>query len=128
MPTFEVETNVTTPIFRRRFAKRVSFWLAHHGVSINNVIIKYRDVNGSSVFSGPYSFDVFPDEEDMNRSFAFITCIFSQTRERQFQKELARIILDSLQPEVSPQRIFLTFQPVDPENFLKGIDIELISH
>ncbi len=125
MPTFAVETNVDTQLFQRRFAKNISLWLHKQGTTINHVITKYHYLKSSQVFSGHYSFDKFPCRAGAELNFAFVTCYISQERPADFYKEVMAVIVKAMQPEVSPEYIFVNFKPVDPAKYFNGNTIKL---
>ena len=120
MPTFTIETNVVTNEFRKRVAKKVSLWLYQQQIPINHVMIKFYELGAEHVFSGPFPFHQFPGETEKERPFAFITCQVAQERPAQFRCELAHKLAEAIQPEISYDRTFITFQLVDPTHHFTG--------
>lgn len=123
MPTIEVETNVPLKAFQARFSTAISVWFHRQGVDINHTIIQYRELEASHVSSGPYPFDRFPSRGGIPVHFAFVTCQIAQDRAPQFCTELAQVICRSLQPEIAPDFIFISFRRVDPADFVVGRDV-----
>lgn len=120
MPTIEIETNVATPAFRRRVARTIAVWASRQGIPINHVIVKYRDLEPSAVFSGPYPFDHFPDRSAQLRSVAFVSCAIAQDRLDGFRQAMAGVITAALQPEVPPDAVLISFRGVSRSDFMLG--------
>ena|SRR5579884_720099 len=124
MPTFLVETNVTTAEFRQRVAKKVSLWLHRQNIQINHVIMKFYELTPERTFSGPFPFDRFPSALHQQTSFAFVTCQIARDRSRDFMLELAEKLLEAMHPEIDADRAFITFQPVDPALHFVGSTLQ----
>ncbi len=120
MPTLTIETNVTTTDFRKRVTKKISLWFDQQDIPLNHVITKFYDIVPDHIFSGPFPFDQFPKTLPEEVSFAFITCQIAHNRSPQFRRELARKLLDVIQPEIPQDRIFISFQLVDPALHFMG--------
>lgn len=124
MPTIIFETNVSSQEFKRHVSKKVSMWLNHEGIPINHVITKYRNVEASDIYSGPYAFDRFPCAAESELKFAFISCHIAQDRSDQFKAAMAHVIVQAAQNEIKPNFIFINFHPVDPNNYFNGDQID----
>jgi hypothetical protein len=124
MPTFLVETNVTTDEFRQRVAKKVSLWLHHQNIQMNHVIMKFYELTPERTFSGPFPFDKFPGITCPRVSFAFVACQVAKDRPPEFLSELARKLVEAMQPEVDSSRAFISFQLVDPALHFVGTALQ----
>jgi hypothetical protein len=122
MPTIKVETNVTSQTFRRRFSRTISLALHRKDININHTIVKYYELAASSVSSGPYTFDSFPYENGPV-NFAFVTCAIAKKRPAIFRMELAKLITETMQPEIPPEYVFISFQRVDPADSIIGLHL-----
>ncbi|MDR6226592.1 hypothetical protein [Desmospora profundinema] len=122
MPTIEVGLDVTSIPLQRRFAKKLSLWMTRKGIPISHTIVKFRVVEPSSIYSGPYPFDQFPGESE-NKHFAFVNCYVSHERSREFKKEMASCMTDAFQPDIYPEKVFINFLSVDPQDYFNGFDV-----
>jgi hypothetical protein len=126
MPTLTIETNVTAIDFRRRVAKKISLWLHQQDIPLNHAITKFYEIAPDRIFSGPFPFDRFPEAAHQECTFAFITCQIAQNRSSQFRFELARKLLEVIQPEISQDRTFISFQLVDPGLSFTGKNLVIV--
>jgi hypothetical protein len=105
MPTMIVESTLADPTAQRRVAKQLSFWWRAHGVDVNHVITRFVAVVDGTVYSGP-----FP----LPAPFALVTCVVSEQRDADFRDRYAQAVRSALAPDIPPERVLLSFQPVDP--------------
>lgn len=120
MPRIEIETNVVDSSFEKRLAKAASLWLHKQGVPINHSITKFRTLEPSRVFSGPFPFDGFPGSTKTTRNFAFVDCVVSRDRSLEFKRELTAVLVDAARPDVSPEYVFVSFRAVTIEDHING--------
>lgn len=120
MPTITVESTVNDPVVHRHFARRVSEWLSREGVDLNHVITKFVVADPQRVFSGPFPL-VGRDQEPV--AFAFARCTIGSHRSPEFRSALAGEIVDALATAVTPERIFIQFELVDPGLHTSGAKV-----
>jgi hypothetical protein len=111
MPTTTIETPVDSPRFRRRIAKELSFWWRLQGTDINHVITRFVLVTDESVYSGPFP---LTGPAGAHRPFALVTCVVAASRGDDFRRSYAHAVRAALGPDITPDRVFVSFQPTDP--------------
>lgn len=124
MPTFLIETSVTSTEFRQRVAKKVSLWLQRRNIHMNHVIMKFYELTPERAFSGPFPFDRFPSMSYQKVDFAFVTCQIAEDRSTDFMLELARKLVEAMEPEINADRAFITFQLVNPALHFVGTALQ----
>lgn len=119
MPTTTIETPLTDGAFERRVAKQLSFWWRRQGTDIRHVITKFSVVPAGRIYSGPFPMQGRPDEPVA--AFAFVSCVVSCHRDHEFKRRYARIVRETLGPQIPADRVFVSFYPTDPaDHFTPG--------
>ena len=120
MPIIQVETNVPCPVLERRFAKAVSRWLHRRDVPLGHVVVKFTRISTESVYVGPYPIA----SKQRDEAWAFVTAYISHERDRAFRSELARLVVETLQPDVAARHVLVSVRPVSSQDFFVGSEIE----
>jgi hypothetical protein len=123
MPELIVETNLEPAAAKRRLAKTVAVFMQRAGIPVAHSIVRFRHVDESEVFSGPYPFAALADDGEGDGPFAFVTCRIARTRDAEFKRALATVVQEALVPPVALERLFVAFVPVDPANHHRGPEI-----
>lgn len=108
MPTFTFEMPVDDVRVHRRIARNLSLWLRERGVELNHVMTRFVVLDHA--YSGPYPL----------HPVAFARCVVARERDAEFCRALAAHIATILQPEIPPDRIFIHFDPIDPDRHWTG--------
>ena len=122
MPIVEVETDVAQPLFTRRVAKAATLWAIRHGIPANHVLVKFHAMAASQIFSAGYPLDHVPGQPGA-RHFAFVSCTVAPDRSPEFCRALAATLAASMQPEVAPERLIVTFRTLQRDDVLLGSEL-----
>ena len=108
MPTTTVLSPAIEVGQKRRIAKELAFWWRRAGVDINHAITRFTEVAADSVYSGPMPMAGAP--------FAFVHCVVAADRDTAFKASYAAQVRRSLAEIAPAERVFVSFQPTDPQD------------
>ena len=113
MPTTTVLCPAIALPQKRRIAKELAFWWRQSGVDINHAITRFTEVAADSVYSGPMPMAGAP--------FAFVQCVVAADRDTAFKARYAAQVRRSLAEIAPADRVFVSFQPTDPNDHFIGV-------
>jgi phenylpyruvate tautomerase PptA (4-oxalocrotonate tautomerase family) len=120
MPIIEIESNNLDEQARREIAKKLALWFHRQKVPMHHLVTKFRSLQASEVFSGPYGFAQMPQQAPTETRFAFVTCYIGQHREGAFKAALAKHLSVLFSGYASPEYLFIAMRPVNPGDFFRG--------